>query len=101
MCPNLHDPKAAARVVREGRVDVVSMARPLLAAPPWPNKVRQGRADEIKACILCNGCLSTLFQGFSTRCTLNPNVGGERFVPEYFPPPRKGGGRPIGRGGRG
>jgi 2,4-dienoyl-CoA reductase-like NADH-dependent reductase (Old Yellow Enzyme family) len=95
ICPNLHDPEAAARVVREGRADIVSLARPLLADPQWPNKVREGRAGQIQPCILCNGCLSTLFQGFSTRCTVNPNVGRERFVPEYFPPPRKGKGRPI------
>ena len=95
ICPNLHDPKKAADVVRQGRVDVVSLARPLLADPRWPNKVREGRIDEIQRCILCNGCLSTLFQGLSTRCTVNPNVGRERFVPEYFPPPRKSKGRPI------
>jgi 2,4-dienoyl-CoA reductase-like NADH-dependent reductase (Old Yellow Enzyme family) len=95
ICPNLHDPAKAAQVVKEGRVDVVSLARSLLADPQWPNKVREGRIDEIQRCILCNGCLQTLFQGFSTRCTVNPNVGRERFIPECFPPPRKSRGRPI------
>jgi len=95
ICPNLHDPEKAAQAVERGKVDIVSLARPLLADPQWPNKVREGRVDEIQRCILCNGCLSTLFQGFASRCTINPNVGRERFVPEYFPPPRKSKGRPI------
>jgi 2,4-dienoyl-CoA reductase-like NADH-dependent reductase (Old Yellow Enzyme family) len=95
ICPNLHDPKKVEQVLKKKRVDIVSLARPLLADPQWPNKVRQGRVDEIQKCILCNGCLSTLFQGFSSRCTVNPNVGRERFVPEYFPPPRKSRGLPI------
>jgi 2,4-dienoyl-CoA reductase-like NADH-dependent reductase (Old Yellow Enzyme family) len=95
ICPNLHDPDKVEQVLRKKRVDIVSLARPLLADPQWPNKVRDGRIDEIQQCILCNGCLSTLFQGFASRCTINPNVGRERFLPEYYPPARKSKGRPI------
>lgn len=95
ICPNFHDPKKAVQAMRAGKVDIVSLSRGLLADPQWPNKVRGGRIDEIQRCLLCNWCLQTLFQGFRTRCATNPNVGRERFIPEYFPPPRKGSGRPI------
>lgn len=95
ICPNFHDPQLAIRAVGEGRVDIVSLSRGLLADPQWPSKVREGRIEEIQKCLRCNGCLQTLFQGFHTRCTINPNVGRERFMPEYFPPPRKGKGIPI------
>jgi len=95
ICPNFHDPKKAVQAMRAGNVDIVSLSRGLLADPQWPNKVRDGRIDEIQRCLLCNWCLQTLFQGFHTRCATNPNVGRERFIPEYFPPSRKGSGRPI------
>jgi 2,4-dienoyl-CoA reductase-like NADH-dependent reductase (Old Yellow Enzyme family) len=95
ICSNLHDPKKVAQALKKKKVDIVALARPLLADPQWPNKVREGRIDDIQKCIFCNHCLSTLFQGFTSRCTVNPNVGRERFVPEYFPPPRKSRGRPI------
>ncbi len=89
ICPNFHTPGLAAESVREGKVDVVSLSRGLLADPQWPNKVREGRVDDIQKCLLCNSCLRFLFEGFHTRCVVNPNVGIERFIPEYFPPPRK------------
>lgn len=57
--------------------------------------MRENRIDEIQKCLRCNGCLQTLFQGFHTRCVINPNVGRERFISEYFPSPRKGKGTPI------
>lgn len=89
ICPNFHSPELAEDAVKEGKVDVVSLSRGLLADPQWPNKVKEGRVDDIQKCLLCNSCLRSLFEGFHTRCVVNPNVGRERFIPEYFPPPRK------------
>jgi 2,4-dienoyl-CoA reductase-like NADH-dependent reductase (Old Yellow Enzyme family) len=95
ICPNIHDPEFAAQVVGEGKVDMVSLSRSLLADPQWPNKVREGRIKDIRKCILCNTCLKTLFTGFHTRCAVNPGVGMERFVPEYFPDLRKKPSKPV------
>ncbi|MEE8400226.1 MAG: NADH:flavin oxidoreductase [Desulfobacterales bacterium] len=89
ICPNFHTPELAANAVREGKVDVVSLCRGLLADPQWPIKVKEGRIDDIQKCLLCNSCLKHLFEGFHTRCVVNPDVGRERFMPEYFPPARK------------
>ena len=74
---------------------MVSLSRSLLADPQWPTKVKEGRIQDIQKCILCNNCLKTLFTGLRTRCAVNPNVGRERFLPEYFPPPRKSPGKVI------
>ena len=95
ICPNIHDPANVLAALQEEKVDVVSLSRSLLADPQWPNKVREGRIEDIQKCILCNTCLKTLFTGFRTRCAVNSNVGRERFIPEYFPPPRKGPGSAI------
>jgi 2,4-dienoyl-CoA reductase-like NADH-dependent reductase (Old Yellow Enzyme family) len=93
ICPNLHDPRKAAQAVKTGKVDMVSLGRSLLADPEWPNKVKKGRVKDIQRCVLCNSCLVTLFQWLHTRCKVNPNLGMERFMPEYFPPPAKKRGR--------
>ena len=89
ICPNFHSPSLADQAVSGGKVDMVSLSRSLLADPQWPNKVREGRVDDIQKCVWCYGCMLTLTQGLRTRCLVNPDVGRERFMPEYFPPPRK------------
>jgi len=86
ICPNIHTPSLASQVIDEGWSDMVSLCRSLIADPDWPNKVRDGRQDQITRCILCNTCIKTLWQHFGTRCAVNPRVGKERFVSDYFPP---------------
>jgi 2,4-dienoyl-CoA reductase-like NADH-dependent reductase (Old Yellow Enzyme family) len=86
LCPNIHDPYEAGIAVQEGTIDVVSLSRPLLADPEWPNKVREGRIEEIHRCRKCNHCISVFWKGFGIRCAVNPYLGRERFVSEYWPP---------------
>jgi len=85
ICPNIHDPATAERVVREDRADMVSLSRGLLADPDWPVKVQEGRTEEIRRCVFCYTCLKTLFGGVATRCSVNPDLGHERFMPKYQP----------------
>ncbi|MFH1137861.1 MAG: hypothetical protein V1816_17470 [Pseudomonadota bacterium] len=82
--PSLHDPAAAERAVADGLTDLVSLARPLLADPDWAEKVRTGRAGEIRKCLRCNkGCFGRLFQGLTVNCVVNPECGLERYNPAY------------------
>ena len=49
-CPRVRYPDfngAVESVLRDGRADLVGMARQLLADPDWPVKVRAGRADAV------------------------------------------------------
>lgn len=87
ICPNVHSPALAEHAILEGMTDIISLSRGLIADPAWPNKVREGREDEIVKCIRCNNCLKTLFSGISVRCAVNDEVGRERFLPKYYPPP--------------
>ena len=87
LCPNIHTPAAGEAALREGLVDAVSPCRALIADPEWPNKALDGREDEITACVRCNRCLKTMWTGFGARCTVNPEVGRERFIARYAPPP--------------
>ncbi|QRN41612.1 MAG: NAD(P)-binding protein [Neisseriaceae bacterium] len=74
----INTPDVAEEILARGLVDAVSMARPLLADPEFPNKARTGRADEINTCIACNqACLDHIFVGRKVSCLLNPRAGRE------------------------
>jgi 2,4-dienoyl-CoA reductase-like NADH-dependent reductase (Old Yellow Enzyme family) len=87
ICPNVHTPQLAVKILEEGRADMISLSRGLIADPDWPNKVREGRINEIQKCILCNTCVWCVFNGYNVKCVVNPNASRERYMPEYFPPP--------------
>ena len=52
----ISDPDDAERLVATGQVDIVGIARGLLADPDWPKKVRCGERDRIIQCDYCNVC---------------------------------------------
>lgn len=52
----ISNPDDAERLVATGAVDIVGIARGLLADPDWPNKVRRGEVDRIVKCDYCNVC---------------------------------------------
>ncbi|MGL6289116.1 MAG: 2,4-dienoyl-CoA reductase FMN-binding domain-containing protein, partial [Silanimonas sp.] len=68
-------PGVAERILASGEVDLVSMARPLLADPAWVAKAREGRVDEINTCIACNqACLDHVFENKKASCLVNPRA---------------------------
>jgi 2,4-dienoyl-CoA reductase (NADPH2) len=74
----LGDPYVAERAVRSGACDMVCWGRPLIADPELPNKVKEGRFDEIVPCIACNqGCFDSIFGASAVFCVLNPRAGRE------------------------
>ncbi len=74
----INTPEFAEEILERGRVDAVSMARPLLADPDFVTKAEQGRSDEINTCIGCNqACLDHAFVGKKVSCLLNPRAGRE------------------------
>jgi dimethylamine/trimethylamine dehydrogenase len=81
-------PDTMLRQVREGILDLVGAARPSIADPFLPNKIKQGRLDDIRECIGCNLCYASDFQGIPIRCTQNPAMGEEwrrGWHPEFIP----------------
>ncbi|GAB3058159.1 NADPH-dependent 2,4-dienoyl-CoA reductase [Stenotrophomonas tumulicola] len=68
-------PDVAERILASGGADMVSLARPLLADPQWPNKARAGRARAINTCIACNqACLDHVFENKTASCLVNPRA---------------------------
>jgi 2,4-dienoyl-CoA reductase-like NADH-dependent reductase (Old Yellow Enzyme family)/thioredoxin reductase len=75
----INSPEVAERILSEGKADLITMGRPLIADPELPNKALSGRLDEIRPCISCNqGCFDRLFRGLDTQCLVNPEAGRER-----------------------
>ena len=69
-------PELAEEILREGKADFISLARPLLADPFFPKKAEEGRSEDITPCIRCNvGCQGRP-EG-SLTCTVNIAVGKE------------------------
>jgi len=75
----IKDPLTAEMVLREGRCDLVSMGRALIADPELPNKAKAGDIYDINPCIGCNeGCVQRLNFSSPITCTVNPSAGREK-----------------------
>jgi 2,4-dienoyl-CoA reductase-like NADH-dependent reductase (Old Yellow Enzyme family)/thioredoxin reductase len=73
------DPLFAEKILLDGKADLVSMGRALIADPELPKKAVEGRLEDIRPCIRCNeGCYSRLREFKTQRCTVNPLVGREK-----------------------
>jgi 2,4-dienoyl-CoA reductase (NADPH2) len=71
-------PQAAEQILADTHVQLISMARPLLADPEWVLKAQAARAGEINTCIACNqACLDHAFVKKTVSCLLNPRAGHE------------------------
>lgn len=74
----INTPELAERVLAEGRADLVTMARALIADPEMPRKAQEGRLEEIRPCVACNqGCYDRLFANLDIACMANPAAGRE------------------------
>jgi dimethylamine/trimethylamine dehydrogenase len=63
--------------INRGVQDFIGAARPSIADPFLPSKIREGREDEIRECIGCNICRAANNEGVGLRCTQNPTMGEE------------------------
>ncbi|HEX2587202.1 MAG TPA: FAD-binding protein, partial [Gaiellales bacterium] len=84
----LTNPDLMAEIVRSGAWDLIGAARPSIADPFLPEKIRQGRVDEIRECIGCNVCISKADSRAHLGCTTNPTAGEEHrrgWHPEHVP----------------
>ena len=77
--------------LRRGILDFIGAARPSIADPFLPQKIREGREDEIRECIGCNICRAANNESAPIRCTQNPTMGEEwrrQWHPEEIAPKR-------------
>ena len=63
--------------VNQGILDLIGAARPSIADPFLPEKIRTGQQDHIRECIGCNICVASDGINMPIRCTQNPTMGQE------------------------
>ncbi|MBN1190876.1 MAG: FAD-dependent oxidoreductase [Dehalococcoidales bacterium] len=77
------DPELGEKYIRQGMTDFIGMTRRLQADPDLPNKVAEGRLEDIAPCTACENCLG------SRRCRINTLLGTETNVIEKAPQKKK------------
>ena len=66
------------QLIDDGKVDMIFVARSVIADPEWPNKSRDGQGSEIRACIGdLEGCFLRSCIGHPVGCTVNPDINSE------------------------
>lgn len=70
-------PQVPEKAITNSQIDFWEMCRPMIADPELPQKVREGREDEIIPCIACNICFSRLYYHQPIMCSVRPSLGHE------------------------
>ncbi|RHR33167.1 2-enoate reductase [Clostridium sp. AF19-22AC] len=59
VCAGRMEPYTAAKSISAGKIDGAGFARQFLADQEWVTKMKEGREEDIRPCILChNGCFN-------------------------------------------
>lgn len=85
----LMNPKVAEKALETGKCDLVSYTRPMFADSQIPNKMMQGRYDDIRRCCGCDHCVGDGFSGRMTECAINASFQREATYRIEFAPVRK------------
>ena len=75
----MNDPVACAKAIEEGKFDAVTLGRPGIADPEYPNKAIAGEIEKIRPCIACNtGCFKKVcMDAAPMSCAVNPVAANE------------------------
>ena len=71
------DADLGEKMLREGKADLIGMNRRFFADTEYPNKVREGRLDDIMPCTHCNNCNKAYNKPRS--CRINASFGTDRY----------------------
>ena len=74
-----HSMESAVALLKSGHADMIQFGRQSIADPAFANKLRCGKREDIRPCIICNEeCIGRIF-GRRTQlsCTVNPSAGFE------------------------
>lgn len=74
----INQPQEAELVIASGQADACAMTRALICDPLLPTKAREGKAEDIRACIGCNqACIGHFHAGYPISCIQHPETGRE------------------------
>lgn len=77
MAYRLFLPEFPEKAIAAGELDFWEMCRPMISDPFLPNKILEGREEEIRPCMACNLCLARLFRDAELNCMVRPSLGHE------------------------
>ncbi|UCE59151.1 MAG: FAD-dependent oxidoreductase [Phycisphaerales bacterium] len=77
MAYRLFEPKYPEAALAEGVIDFWESCRAMIADPTLPNKILEGREEDIIPCMACNICLARLFRDAELTCGVRPTLGHE------------------------
>ena len=82
----MFDIENADAAVRDGKADLVYMARSWISNPNYGELVYEGRGEDIVPCVRCNKChVPSGREMFRTMCTVNPLLGMEDRIDKMYP----------------
>lgn len=70
-------PETMLGQIKRGVLDLIGAARPSIADPFLPEKIRTGAEEDIRECIGCNMCVTNNYMMAPIRCTQNPTMSEE------------------------
>ena len=71
-----HNPDTALALIESGNADFVMMGRAMIADPELPNKLLEGRREDVRPCLRCNEyCIGRIWN-YHTKlsCAVNPQA---------------------------
>jgi len=77
ICPGRIEPEDANGFIAAGRMDFITMGRKLLADPYLPNKLAAAAPQDVRPCVYCYTCISSIFNSDHIMCAVNPLTGFE------------------------
>jgi 2,4-dienoyl-CoA reductase (NADPH2) len=72
------DVELGEQVLRRGMADFITFNRRLMADPELPNKLAEGRLEDIRPCTACTTCFDNNEKGNPPLCQVNAAIGKER-----------------------
>jgi 2,4-dienoyl-CoA reductase (NADPH2) len=70
----------AEMVLQKGQADIIGFNRRLFADPNYPNKIREGRPEDIQPCTHCNNCAKVYNE--PRKCRINASFGTAKYTIE-------------------
>lgn len=68
----MDDPDICEEALAQGWIDGVTLARASLVDPFYPQKVAQGRVEDIRPCMRCTNCIESNLANGIPLCSANP-----------------------------
>ena len=70
-------PDLMVSLIKNRQLDFIGGARPSIADPFLPSKIKNNQIENIRECIGCNVCVSMDAYGVPVKCTQNPTISEE------------------------